>query len=298
MATCDLAVPCPASASTAAPLPSAAAPVAELVVAITGCTSGLGLALAMEFMRLGHRVAGCGRRRDRIDELNAAHGASGSAFYAADVSREEDVKAWSEAVFGRFGRVDVLCNNAGMGGAGKLPWDIDASRFGEVLDTNVKGVFHGCKYFIPPMLQDLAANPGRGVVKRVINVSSGLGRSSSPAHADYSASKWAVEALSKSVAQGLHVLRDTATDRSKQVASGQILCVPLAPGVVGSEMNAVSGLPTAEAWSRVAVPFIMSIPVSESGSSLTVPGFYEDEYKASWVIPDGLKLPAARADFT
>lgn len=271
--------------------PSQAVPNSEQVVAITGCTSGLGLNLALEFMRLGFRVAGCGRRSEHINELNKAHSAQGSMFYVADASKEADVKAWSEAVLAKFGRVDVLCNNAGLGPGGQLPWQMDGERFGQVLDTNVRGVFYGCKYFIPSMLKDLADNPGRGVIKRVINTSSGVGHSTSPMAADYSASKWGVEAYSKSVAQGFHLLRDHTKDEKERAACSQILCVPLAPGVIETEMNTMKNLPTAAVWCKSAVPFIMSIPISESGSSLTVPGFYGKEYMASWAIPDGLRLP-------
>jgi len=268
------------------------APAGEQVVAITGCTSGLGLHLALEFMERGYRVAGCGRRRDRIDELNAKHGAAGHAFSVVDTSVESEVKAWSEEVLRAFERVDVLCNNAGVGGAGKLPWTLDGAAFGKVIDTNVKGVFYGCKYFIPSMLDDLAKRPGRRVIKRVINTSSGVGHSSNPLGAEYSASKWGVEAFSKSVAQGFHLLRDHTKDEAQKAACDRILCVPLAPGVIGTEMNRMPNIPSAEVWRKSAVPFIMSIPLAESGSSLTVPGFYGEAYKATWAIPDGLKLPS------
>lgn len=263
----------------------------EQVVAISGCTSGLGLHLSLEFMRLGYKVAGCGRRGDRIDEMNKTHGSKGSVFYVVDTCDEQSVRRWSEDVLAKFGRVDVLCNNAGMGGAGKLPWEMDSERFAKVLTTNVLGVHYGCKHFIPSMLEDLKANPQRGVVKRVINTSSGVGHSSSPVQADYSASKWGVEAFSKSVAQGFHALRDHTTDEAMKVACDQILCVPLAPGVIATEMNTMAGIPGPETWCRVAAPFIMSIPVSESGSSLTVPGFYGKEYMDTWAIPNGLRLP-------
>jgi len=242
-------------------------------------------------MRLGFKVAGCGRRKDRIDQLNQEHSSQGSAFYVADASEEEDVRAWSQAVLAKFGRVDILFNNAGLGGQGKLPWDMDSEKYRQLLATNVSGVFYGCKYFIPSMLADLHANPGRSVIKRVINTSSGVGHSSSPVQADYSSSKWGVEAFSKSVAQGFHILRDHTEDEKLKAACDRILCVPLAPGVIGTEMNRMKGIPPAEEWVKSAVPFILSIPIAESGSSLSVPGFYSDAYKATWAIPDGLRIP-------
>jgi NAD(P)-dependent dehydrogenase (short-subunit alcohol dehydrogenase family) len=263
----------------------------EQVVVITGCTSGLGLHLCLEFMRLGFKVCGCGRREKKIRELNVAHQSKGHKFYTVDISNAKSVIAWSHEVLSDFGRVDTLIANAGKGGAGKLPWEIDVKQFSEVLDTNVKGVFLCCQNFIQPMLDDLTNNPQRMVVKRVINMSSGVGHSTSPVQADYSASKWGVEAFSKSTAQAFHVLRDTTDDQLLKRACDKILCVPLAPGVIQSEMNPTPGIPTPEEWCTHAAAFIMSISVEESGSSLTVPGFYSEEYMQSWVIPDGMPLP-------
>jgi hypothetical protein len=101
------------------------------------------------------------------------------------------------------------------------------------------------------------------------------------------------QAFSKSTAQGFHLLRDgERTTAAVKQACESILCVPLAPGVVGTEMNTTPGIPSAEEWCKPAVDFILSIPVSESGSSLTVPGFYGKDYMDTWVIPNGLKLPA------
>ena len=168
---------------------------------------------------------------------------------------------------------------------------MDEERFGQVIDVNIKGVFYGCKYFIPSMLEDLAAHPERGVIKRIINTSSGVGHSSSPIQADYSSSKWGVEAFSKSTAQAFHLLRDTTEDEAVKAACDQILCVPLAPGVVGTEMNRAPGIPTAAEWCSTAADLILGIPVDESGSSLIVPGYYGEDYMGTWAIPAGLKLP-------
>ena len=63
---------------TPRPGPTAAAAPEDTVVAVTGCTSGLGLHLCLEFLRRGYKVSGCGRRADIIDELNAEHSGSGS----------------------------------------------------------------------------------------------------------------------------------------------------------------------------------------------------------------------------
>jgi NAD(P)-dependent dehydrogenase (short-subunit alcohol dehydrogenase family) len=100
----------------------------------------------------------------------------------------------------------------------------------------------------------------------------------------YTSSKWAVEALSKSTAQAI---RATGLH-------GRMLCVPLAPGVISSEMNTMPWAKPVAVWAPVAARRILSITPDESGSSLTLAreGFYSQEYEATWAIPDRLPLPA------
>jgi hypothetical protein len=85
--------------------------------------------------------------------------------------------------------------------------------------------------------------------------------------------------MSKSFAQGFQALQLNC------------LCVPLAPGVIQTEMNTREGIPTAKEWAPVAAKFILEIPQSENGSSLAVPGFYSENYVSTWVIPPGMKIP-------
>ena len=177
-----------------------------------------------------------------------------------------------------IGEIDILINNAGTASERRTPWDVSEKDFDRVMSVNVKGVFLISKAFIPGMIEDHKKTKRR---KLVINMSSGLGHSTNPELSVYSATKWAVESFSKSVAQGFlsHGLPGC-------------ICVPLAPGVIRTEMNPSKRFPTAEVWSQQAVTFILSkITHEDNGSSLTVPGFYSGQYVSSWVIPDGMKIP-------
>jgi NAD(P)-dependent dehydrogenase (short-subunit alcohol dehydrogenase family) len=246
------------------------------VVLVTGCTSGLGYALATEFARLGHTVVGCARRTDRIESMQNEFG-SPHYFDSVDSSDLDAVVAFAERVRNQGLSVDVLINNAGVSAGASLPWDIEPFKFDQVVDVNIKGVFYMSKTFIPGMIGHHLAS---GNQKKVINISSGLGHSTSPILMAYNTSKWAVESMSKSFAQGFQALQLDC------------ICVPLAPGVIHTEMNTKEGIPTAKEWAPIAAQFILDIPLSENGSSLCVPGFYSEPYQSTWVIPPGMKIPS------
>ena len=87
------------------------------VVAVTGASSGIGHEAALEFAREGARLAVCARRLGRLESLAAAIGDLGSQalVMAVDVAEREQIVCFVEAAVGRFGRLDVLVNNAGYG---------------------------------------------------------------------------------------------------------------------------------------------------------------------------------------
>jgi NADP-dependent 3-hydroxy acid dehydrogenase YdfG len=142
------------------------------------------------------QVIGCARRQDRIDALNKEF--PDHKFYVVDTSDYAAVSKFAEDVMNSKVSVDILINNAGISPRRGLPWDQDVEEFGKVMDVNIKGVFMMCKAFIPGMI---AHHLGTGRLKRVINTSSGLGHSTSPILMAYNTSKWAVESMSKSIAQ-------------------------------------------------------------------------------------------------
>jgi len=168
----------------------------DKVTIITGGASGMGRVAARMFAAEGARVAVADvtapAAQSVVDEVK---GAGGQAIaVVADVSKEADARRMVEETVAAFGRVDVLYNNAGiMPEADHSVIDTEVDDWDRVMAVNVRGVFLGCKYAIPRMLEQ-----GSG---SVINISSfvALIGCSNPQDA-YTASKGAVLALTKSLA--------------------------------------------------------------------------------------------------
>jgi NAD(P)-dependent dehydrogenase (short-subunit alcohol dehydrogenase family) len=130
---------------------SAAAP---RTVIVTGASSGIGAASALELARLGHRVAIGARRLDRLEEVAGRIEAAGGRAFAhpLDVSQPDSIDAFYAAAEAAFGPVDVLINNAGMSILNRLqhakPEDLRAE-----LDVNLMGPMLLCRRAIPSMLE-------------------------------------------------------------------------------------------------------------------------------------------------
>lgn len=242
--------------------------------------------MANEYIRLGHSVVGCGRRAATIEALNKEYAGTTSSFHVVDVSKEDEVAAFAREVRARHAGVDCLICNAGLGGAGKPAWEIPAGHIHKIVDVSLKGVMFTNNHIVPMMLQGITEkSPEDAPVKRVINISSGVGHTSNPYAADYCAVKFAVEGYSKCVAQGFKEAVKFAPHWRDR-----IICVPFAPGVVRTEMNRNPAIPTTDVWCKEAAPYILQIPASESGSSITMPGYYGEDYQATWVVPDGARM--------
>lgn len=175
------------------------------VVLITGATSGIGHATALAFAAAGWRVAATGRRTDRGQALVAAIAAAGGTarFIAADHSLEADsARAVAETV-AAFGRLDAAFNNAGTEGIpGVATAAQSEANFRQTIDLNVGGVLWSMKHEITAMLAG-----GGGAI---VNTSSVAGHVAMPGMGVYTASKHAVEGLTKAAAleyakQGIRV---------------------------------------------------------------------------------------------
>ncbi len=180
------------------------------VVLITGAGSGIGRATALAFLRDGFRVALAGRNEQKLRKVAEDSGAEARerAFpVAADVTRPEDVRALFDAVRARFGRLDVLFNNAGVNAPLVPIEDIAYETWREVLDTNLTGAFL-CTQQAFRVMKDQTPRGGR-----IINngsISAHVPRANS---APYTASKHAITGLTKS----------TSLDgRQFDIACGQI----------------------------------------------------------------------------
>ena len=221
------------------------------IILITGVTRGLGRALAEWYIAQGHTVVGCGRSAEILN-LRFTHPAPHD-FTALDVAEENKVALWSEHVLARHGAPDLLINNAALMNTPAPLWQVPAAEFNRLIDVNIKGVANVIRHFVPAMVDRKA-----GVI---VNLSSGWGRGTSPGVAPYCASKYAMEGLTKSLAQDL---------------PPGLAAVPLNPGVIDTDMlrqawaEGAASYPKAEAWAKTAGPFILQLGPKDNGKSLSV----------------------------
>lgn len=221
-------------------------------VLITGVSRGLGRAMVAEFAGLGHTVYGCGRDREAMRRLAERYPAP-HRFDVVDVRHDGDVAAWARACLAAGAVPDLLLNNAAQINGNAPLWQIDAEQFDAVVDVNIKGVANVIRHFVPAMVAR-----GTGIV---VNFSSGWGRETDPLVAPYCATKWAVEGLSKALAQ--------------ELPQG-MAAIPLSPGIIDTDMlrscfgGEAGAYPSAETWARSAVPWILGLSGRDNGRSLTV----------------------------
>ncbi|MEW6279807.1 MAG: SDR family oxidoreductase [Candidatus Eremiobacterota bacterium] len=201
-------------------------------VVITGTSRGLGASLALEFERLGERVSGCSSRD-------------------VDVRVPERVADWA----GRLDPPDLLINNAAVALPSRRLWEVDPEEFSRAVDTNLKGVYHVLRAFLPRMVER-----GSGVV---VNMSSDWGRSTSPLVATYCATKWAIEGLTRALA--------------KELPFG-LAAVAVDPGNIDTDMLRLAlgeelarRYPGAEEWAAQAAPRLLELGPQDNGRSLRIP---------------------------
>jgi len=165
------------------------------VAVVTGAGSGLGREIARALLAAGWRVALAGRRPGPLAET-AAPGtwSAGSALAVpADVADAESVGALFGAVAGRWGRLDLLVNNAGMFGPGGAVGDLSLPDWQQAVGTNLTGAFL-CASHAVRMMRAQAPRGGR-----IINNGSVSAHSPRPASAAYTATKHAITGLTKSI---------------------------------------------------------------------------------------------------
>ena len=167
------------------------------VAVVTGAGSGIGLALANSFAAAGCSVVLADVQTDALDAAAAEVGAHGieTLTRRTDVSKREDVDELAAATMERFGAVHVVCNNAGVGGAGD-PWLGPLETWEWVMGVNFWGVVYGVRAFLPQMVMS-----GGG---HIVNTASIAGLVPGFA-APYDASKHAVVAITEGL---FHSLRD------------------------------------------------------------------------------------------
>src|SRR5712692_8451287 len=188
------------------PVPHAAMS-ANNVAVITGGASGIGLAAAIRFARLGMKVCiadlGAERLAEAAIKLSSAApgGAADIMVAAADVSRIEDVSGLEIAVRERFGGTDILMNNAGIQPGSEMFGPLQNWR--RIIGVNLWGVIHGSQVFAPGMIE-------RGRPGLIINTGSKQGITTPPGDPAYNVSKAGVKAFTEALQ---HDLRNAAGGR-------------------------------------------------------------------------------------
>lgn len=158
---------------------------------VTGASRGIGRAIAEALAKEGGRLVLGGRDAARLQEAAQAIGGESEAV-AGDVGDENVAARLVETATRKFGRLDVVVNNAGIGHHGKLE-DMDPAEFDRVYRTNVRGPFLLMKAAIPVMRRQKSGT--------LVSLASLAGRNPVPLRAAYAASKWAMIGLSRSVLQ-------------------------------------------------------------------------------------------------
>ena len=164
------------------------------IILITGALTGIGRATALAFAREGATVVVSGRRETEGKALEVELGSLGAeaAFIPADVRHEESVRDLLDRIVGRFGRLDVAVNNAGTEGKPGPLTEQTSDSYAGMFDTNVLGTLLSLKHELRVMQPQGSGN--------IINISSTMGERGAANLGLYTASKHAVEGLTKSAA--------------------------------------------------------------------------------------------------
>ena len=158
------------------------------VVVVTGASSGIGEALARRFAALGAHVVAGARTVDKLEAVVSGLPTEGEAV-ACDVTREEDCRRLIDRAVERFGRIDVLVNNAGISMRALFD-DVDLDVLRRLMDTNFWGAVYCTKYALPYI------QCARG---SIVGISSVAGFHGLPGRTGYSASKYAMHGLLETV---------------------------------------------------------------------------------------------------
>jgi NADP-dependent 3-hydroxy acid dehydrogenase YdfG len=206
------------------------------VVVITGASSGIGEAAARLLAHRGAHVVLGARRTDRLEELASTLNAEGGSatYQTLDVVNREQMESFIQLALSRFGRIDVILNNAGIMPLSPLE-SLKVDEWNRMIDVNIRGVLHGIAAGLPVMKKQ-----GFG---QFINIASIGAYEVSPTAAVYCATKYAVRAIS----EGL-----------RQEVGSDIRVTQISPGVTDSELaDSISddqARQTMKEYRRVSIP--------------------------------------------
>jgi 3-oxoacyl-[acyl-carrier protein] reductase len=208
------------------------------IALVTGASQGIGRACALELARAGATVALAARNEAKLaavaEEIAAAGGQA--AAFALDVASEESIKAGAKAILERFGKVEILVNNAGIT-RDTLMLRMKRADWDDVLGTNLTGAFLLTQTLLSPMLKNRWG--------RIVNISSVVGRTGQAGQVNYAASKAGLIGMTRAMA--------------REVAARGITVNAVAPGYIETPMTEVLD-------EKLRAAMLTGIPVGRPGT--------------------------------
>jgi 3-oxoacyl-[acyl-carrier protein] reductase len=222
-------------------------PLAGQVALVTGAGRGIGAAIARKLARMGAATVLCGRTRRTLEATAAAISEAGgeAKVIHCDVTDLSSVEAAAKQVETNFNRLDILMNNAGIGGFGGPLHQLPPDSWDQVLNTNLRGVYYCIRAFAPMMIR---ARSGH-----IVNISSLAGKNALPNGAAYAASKWGLNGLSYSVAEELRVHNIRV----------EVIC----PGSVDTELSPHAGKDSSKMLQPEDVAHVVAMLVTQAPQS-------------------------------
>ncbi len=228
------------------------------IALVSGASQGIGRACALELAANGATVALAARNERKLSEAVGEIEAAGgkAAAFALDVASEESIKAAAKAVLERFGKVEVLVNNAGITRDG-LMLRMKRADWDDILTTNLTGAFLLTQAILSPMLKNRWG--------RIIHISSVVGRTGQAGQVNYAASKAGLIGMTRAMA--------------REVGSRGITVNAVAPGYIETPMTAVlndeqrqtmlAGIPLGRAGTDRDVAHAVAFLASDAAAYIT-----------------------------
>jgi 3-oxoacyl-[acyl-carrier protein] reductase len=218
------------------------AELAGRIALVTGASQGIGRACALELAKAGATVALAARNETKLAEVAAEIEAAGgqAAAFALDVASEDSIKNGAKAVLDRFGKVEILVNNAGIT-RDDLMMRMKRADWDDVLSTNLTGTFLLTQALLRQMMKNRWG--------RIVNITSVVGRTGQEGQVNYAASKAGLIGFTRSLA--------------REVASRGITVNAVAPGYIETPMTAVLD-------EKLRAKMVEQIPVGRPGTDLEI----------------------------
>ncbi len=228
------------------------------IALVTGASQGIGRACAVELARAGATVALAARNEAKLAEAAAEiHGAGGTAaVFALDVASEESIKTGAKAVLDKFGKVEILVNNAGITRDG-LVLRMKRPDWDDVLGTNLTGAFLLTQALLSQMLRNRWG--------RIVNITSVVGETGQAGQVNYAASKAGLIGMTRALA--------------REVGSRGITVNAVAPGYIETPMTAVldqkqrdamlAGIPLGRAGTDTEIAQCVAFLASDAAAYIT-----------------------------